>query len=109
MFCDRFPPPGAWASEAVIRAGARAASDPLHARLAKLQTTQFGARLLDQRLRLGASDLGDVILIFQEHPKRIGDLRGVKRDRIEFGQRGRPVERLSDAGRLEEVLFAKTL
>ena len=49
---------------------------------------------------------GDVVLIFEQHAERVGDLRGVQGDGVEFGQCARPVQGLRDAGRLEEVLLA---
>src|SRR5271165_3206282 len=52
--------------------------------LAGLQSTQFGPGLLDQSLRFGAFDLGDVVLIFEQHAERIGHLRRIERDRVEF-------------------------
>ena len=77
--------------------------------MAPVPPAQLGARLLDQRLGFRAFDLGDVVLIFEEHAERVGDLRRVERDGVEFGQRRRPVERLGDARRLEQVLLAQPL
>ena len=60
-------------------------------------------------LGLAAFDARDVVLIFQQHAERVGHGRRIERDRVELGQRGRPVERLGDAGRLEQILLAQRL
>src|SRR5580692_11474508 len=103
MFCAKTPPLAGSASKiALISPGSTSLRS-------NLQPAKLGARLLDQRLRLCAFYLCDIVLIFQQHAERIGDLRRIEGHRIELGQRGRPVERLGDARRLEQVLFAQTL
>src|ERR1700722_15062907 len=103
MFCAKTPPLAGSASKiALISRGSTSLRS-------NLQPAKLGARLLDQRLRLCAFYLCDIVLIFQQHAERIGDLRRVERYRVELGQRGRPVERLGDARRLEQVLLAQTL
>jgi hypothetical protein len=53
--------------------------------------------------RLGGAPSLDVVLIFQQHAERVGDECG-RAHRVELGERGGPVERLGDAGRLEQLL-----
>src|ERR1700735_1363919 len=102
-FCARTPPLAGSASKiALILLGSISLRSDL-------QPAKLGAGFLDQRLRLCTLYLGNIVLIFQQDAQRIGDLRRVERHRIELGQRGRPVERLGDARRLEQVLFAQTL
>ena len=71
------------------------------------ERSQLGALSPRSALRLRALDLRDVVLIFEQHAERIGDLRRIERDRVEFGERRRPVQGLGDARRLEQVLFAQ--
>ena len=70
---------------------------------------QLRAHLVDQLLRLGAFEARDVVLILEQHAERVGDGRRIERDHVELGQRRRPVERLGDAGRLEQILLAQGL
>ena len=50
---------------------------------------QVRAHLIQQLLRLRAFDAGDVVLVLQQHAKRIGDGRGIERDCVELGERRR--------------------
>ena len=110
MFCARTPPPCRLGFENPAWSNFRRICLALSLRaLSDLQPAKLGARLLDQRLRFRALDLGDVVLIFEQHAERVGDLRRIEGDRVEFGQRRRPVQRFGDAGRLEQVLLAQAL
>src|ERR1700722_5712955 len=85
MFCAKTPPLAGSASRiALISCGSLSLRSDL-------QPAELGAGLLDQRLRLCALNLCDIVLIFQQDAERIGNLRRVERHRIELGQRGRPV------------------
>ena len=68
------------------------------------------------RLHLGDDPCGDllrdgadVVLVLEQHAERVGDRLRVERDAVERHQRFRPVERLGDARRLEEVHRAQPL
>ena len=51
----------------------------------------------------------DVVLVLEQHAERVGDRLRVERDAVERDQRLGPVERLGDAGRLEEIQRAQPL
>src|SRR5215471_12708512 len=70
---------------------------------------QLRAQTVDQLLRLGAFDAGDIVLVLEQHAERVRYRRGVERDRVEFGERACPVERLGNAGRLEQIMAAQRL
>src|ERR1700757_2511593 len=65
------------------------------------------AHLIEQLLGLAALDARDVVLVFQQHAERIVDGRGIEGGGVELGQRGGPIKRLGNAGRLEQVLPAQ--
>src|SRR4051812_29434285 len=46
---------------------------------------------------LGTTDLGDIVLIFEQGAERIVDRRRIERHAVELDQRLRPVDRLSHA------------
>jgi hypothetical protein len=52
---------------------------------------------------------GNIVLVLQQDAERIGDHRRIERDRVEFDQRGGPIEGFGDAGRLEQILPAQRL
>src|SRR5487761_1606328 len=70
-----------------------------------LRRAQFRLHLVEQFLDLGAFELGDVILIFEQHAERVGDSSRIERHHIEFSQRAGPIERFGDAWRLEQILL----
>src|SRR3546814_10213684 len=64
--------------------------------------------IAEQPGRLAALDLGDVVLVLQQHAEGVVDCLRVQRDLVELGERFRPVDGLCDARRLEEVLDRKS-
>src|SRR5436190_2245880 len=60
---------------------------------------QLGEQLGD----VAALHLGDVVAVLQEHAERVADVVGREAERVQRDQRVAPVDRLGDAGRLEEV------
>src|SRR3954471_16407118 len=74
-----------------------------------LRRAQLGLHLIEQLLDLAAFEPRDVVLILQQHAERVGHGRRIERHGVEFGQRCRPVERLGDAWRLEQILLAQRL
>src|SRR5206468_685506 len=49
----------------------------------------------------------DVVLVLEQHAQRVVDGLGIEVERVEFGERGRPVDRLGHARRLEQVELAQ--
>src|SRR6187455_3107512 len=74
-----------------------------------LRRAQLRLDLVEQLLDLAALEPRDVVLVFQEHAERIGHRGRIERDGVELAQGRRPVERLGDARRLEQVLLAQRL
>src|ERR1700737_1529407 len=70
---------------------------------------QLRAHLIDQLLGFAAFEPDDVVLIFEQDAERVGDSAGIERHDIELGKRGRPVEGLGYARRLEQILLAQCL
>ncbi len=64
---------------------------------------QFGLHLGKQAAAFGTFDPGDVVLIFEKRPQRIGHRLGIERQRVELRECRGPVDRFRDAGVLEEV------
>src|SRR5579871_6012590 len=74
-----------------------------------LRGAQLRAHLLDQLLGGTAFEPRDVVLVLEQHAERVGDGGRIERDRVELGERARPVESLGDAGGLEQILLAQRL
>src|SRR5262249_22375482 len=74
-----------------------------------LRRAELRAHLVDELLRLCPFNARDIVLIFEQHAKRVGNGQGIERRDVELGERGSPVERLGDAGRLEQILLAQCL
>ena len=74
-----------------------------------LRSGHLGLDFLQQAPAFALLDAGDVVLVLQNHADRVGDRLGIERDLVEFRQGARPVDRLGNAGRLEEVEFAQFL
>src|SRR5712692_4194062 len=49
-----------------------------------LRRAQLGPHAVEQFLRLGAFEPGDVILIFEEHAERVGHRRRIERHHVEL-------------------------
>src|SRR5262245_16401055 len=58
----------------------------------------------EQALRLRALDLGDVVLVFEQHAQRVVDRLGRQRQHVELRERMGPVDGLGDARQLEELV-----
>src|SRR5262245_29922966 len=65
--------------------------------------------LVEQFLDLAAFKPGDVVLVLEQYAERVGYGRRIERHRVEFGERSRPIERLGNARRLEQILLAQRL
>ena len=51
----------------------------------------------------------NIVLVFEQHAERIVDVFFRQLDHVKRGEGARPVNRLSDSGQLEHVLFAYAL
>src|SRR5581483_1599797 len=71
-----------------------------------LRRPQLRLHLVEQRLDLGLVKPRDVVLIFQQRAERVRHRRRIERHHVELGERAGPVERLGNAGHLEQVLLA---
>src|SRR5678816_3120957 len=63
----------------------------------------FDLDLLEDLHRLAALDLGDVVLVLEERSERGAHVGGVVRHRVELRQRLGAIDRLGDAGELEQI------
>ena len=61
------------------------------------------------RAATSGAERADVVLVLEQHARGVGDRLRVERDPIERDQRLGPVERLGDAGRLEQIHRAQPL
>src|SRR3990172_7440483 len=68
-----------------------------------------GFRLGDQARRLLARDALDVVAVLEEHAERVVHRLRVERDLVEGDQAVRPIDRLGDAGQLEEIRLPQPL
>ena len=75
------------------------------AALARAVRLQLGEQLGD----VAALHLGDVVAVLEQHAERVVHVVGREADRVQRDQRIGPVDRLGDAGRLEEVERAHAL
>ena len=66
-------------------------------------------QLVEQLGDVAALHLGDVVAVLEQHAERVADVVGREADRVQRDQRVGPVDRLGDAGRLEEVERAHPL
>src|ERR1700691_3416197 len=65
--------------------------------------------LVEQLLDLRTFELGDIVLIFKKHAERVGNGGRIERNDVELGQRGGPIQRFGNSGRLEHILLAQRL
>src|SRR5215813_6941311 len=70
---------------------------------------QFRLDLIEDIGRLGAADLGDVVLVLEQHAQGVVDGLRVERDAIELKDRLCPVDGLGDARQLEEIALPQLL
>ena len=70
---------------------------------------EFCTGFFEDAFGLGALQLGDVVLVFQQGAERVGDhLRG-QLDRVQGDEAFGPVDGLGDAGFLEQIFVAQSL
>src|SRR3546814_1036501 len=69
----------------------------------------LGPDLVEDFRGFAALDAGDVVLVFQEDAERVVDGLRVEDERVELHQRLGPIDRLGDAGQLEQVHAAQLL
>src|SRR5712672_878001 len=63
----------------------------------------------EQALGIAAAHAGDVVLVLEQGTESVVDGPGVERHLVQGHQRLRPVDRLGDAGQLEQVHLAQAL
>src|SRR6516225_3500633 len=69
----------------------------------------LGLDLLEYAGGLATVQSGDVVLVFEQHTQGVVDRMRVQLEHIELHQGVGPVDRLGDAGKLEQVHCAKLL
>src|SRR5262245_19088861 len=74
---------------------------PERLRRPSLRRTQLRAHLVDELLHLAALDARDVVLVFEQYAECVRHGERIERRHVELCERGRPVDRLVDPGRLE--------
>src|SRR5689334_15836431 len=77
--------------------------------MALLRRRELGLHFLQDATAFAFCDPRDVVLVFQEHAKRVGDGFRIQRHLVKFRQRARPIDGLGYARRLEQLDLAQLL
>src|SRR5262249_9418160 len=112
MFSARRPPPVPGCRETASSGDLRGSGFISVLSLARTPSTrrrQFRLHLIEDIGRLGAADLGDVVLVLEKHAQGIVDRLWIERYAIELQERLGPVDRFGDARQLEEVALPQLL